>query len=436
MRGSTVRRATTVVLGLLSVTALSTTLLACTGSDGETQRPGEVNSIDGTLADSITAAVENAMQLSGSTQAIVGVWAGESGEYIQAFGEGDINANTQFRGAQTTQPMVCAALLEYVEEGRLKLEREVAKDLTRQVGIDGVTYAQLCDMNSGIADYKGTYRDIFANNPERPWAERELIAQGIIDSPLSWPGLDFHQSDTNAIILERALRLKFGLDSEELLDSKVASPAGLRDTYYPDLSSIEVSGNALTPLTYPLSDGEPVCDVETTEVPGVSPSQLAGAGAAITTVGNLNTFYREYVDGQFGGETGAKLVREQSPTRNPERDKNGEPTAEIENNWRNWSFGLEVVGPLYGRTGAITGTISTVYYDPESGFSVVVVLNNSTAGDGFARHLAMQLAALASEAGVGPAELSWTSESRAENMAKGAVCQGGETAEEEAEGGE
>src|SRR5690606_2579219 len=119
----------------------------------------------------------SAMEMSGSTSAIVGVWQSEEAAYVQGFGEG-VDANTKFRGAQATQPVVCAALLDLVAEGELTLDRKVASDIARQVGIDDITYGQLCTDTSGLADFKGGLSDIFANNPTRIWPDRELLAQG------------------------------------------------------------------------------------------------------------------------------------------------------------------------------------------------------------------------------------------------------------------
>ena len=89
------RRAGVVAISLLAAAALA--LTGCTGG-GTGAGPGEVNTIDAGLAGSIDDAVANAMQLSGSSAAIVGVWT-SSGEYVHAYGEG-INANSQIRAAQ------------------------------------------------------------------------------------------------------------------------------------------------------------------------------------------------------------------------------------------------------------------------------------------------------------------------------------------------
>lgn len=359
------------------------------------------------------------MELSGSTEAVVGVWSGD-GDYVRGYGDG-IDGSALIRGAQATQPVMCALLLDLVDQGHIDLDREITDDLTRQSGIDGITYAQLCTMTSGLADYKyGEYEDTFANNPTRPWAERELIAQGLAKSPRSWKGLNMYQSDTNMVVLERVLKVEEREDISDLLDDHVFSPLDMNSTYFPE-SGNTISGTTLNGITYPSSGGSPVCDVEPVAVPEVNPSMLSGAGATVTTVTDLKNFYEAYVAGTFGGDE-AGVVTTEIPTKNPERDDDGNPTEDLDTEGRQWTFGMEKSGPLYGRVGSITGTITAAYHDPTSGYSVVVALNNSSAGAAFIKALAFELAAISADAGSGP-ELTWTADEQRATLEERAVCQ-------------
>ncbi|GAA1627187.1 serine hydrolase [Leucobacter chromiireducens] len=406
------------VVGLVAVAALG--LSGCT-SGGLGSAPGDVNSVDEGLASGIDGAIETALALSGSTEAVVGVWSTDGGEYVRGYGSESVSGASRIRGAQATQPVMCALLLDLVDQGRVELDREISEDLTRQSGIEGITYRQLCDHRSGIADFKGPFGDLFANNPTRPWPEQELIAQGLAHSPKSWPGKDFHQSDTNAILLARVLKVETGRDIDELLAESVFEPTKMGSTYYPSMQATTVAGATMTGLSYPMSGGAPVCEAGPVEVAEVSPSMLAGAGATVTTVTDLRNFYAKYLDGGFGGEAGA-ITTEFQPTKNPARDENGEPTEDPDTAGRQWAFGMEKIGPLYGRAGSMTGTLTAAYHDPASGYSVVVSLNNSSAGAEFVKRLAQQLAAVSAAAGAAP-EMPWTAEDRAAAVAEKAICQ-------------
>lgn len=423
------RRARLTTLAALSLAALG--LTSCSGGGGPLGS-GDVNTVDGAIASGIEAAVQEAMALSGSTAAVVGVWQNDETAYVRAFGDG-VTANSRIRAAQASQPVMCALLLDLVDQGRLSLDREISKDMTRQVGVDGITYGQLCQGTSGLADFKTSIGDIFANNPTRPWNDRELISHGLARSPLSWPGLDVHISDTDTVLLGRALRIATGESLPQLLHDHVFAKAGMPSSYYPENPQTDTAlpGDGMTGYTYPLSGGAAVCEAGAVEVPKVSPSMLAGAGATVTTVTDLKNFYARYLGGGFG-EGSAELITAAVSTDNPERDENGDPLAaeegaEPDPSARLWGFGLEQIGTLYGMSGAMTGTITAAYHDPASGFSVVVALNNSTAGANFARTLALQLAAL------GGAQVSWTAEDQAAALASMAVCPAaeGETATEE-----
>lgn len=417
------RRTRFAAVALFTLTALG--LSACSGT-GQGSSDTAVNTVNAGLATSIDEAIAHALTLSGSDSAIVGLW-GSNGAYLQAYGDG-VNVSSPIRAAQASQPVMCALLLDLVDEGQLTLDRKVSEDLTRQVGLNDITYGQLCRATSGLADFKPRLSNIFINNPTRPWVDRELLAQGMAHSPLSWPGLDVHLSDTNAVLLGRALTSVTGTNLTELLHARVYGPAGMTSSSYPadPLVATALPSGAMPALTYPSSSGAPVCDAGVSEIPRVSPSMLQGAGATLTTVSDLKSFYERYLTGGFGGLTAEEITTSTS-TDNPKRDEQGNPLPPAEDavadpNAKLWAFGLEQVGPLYGMSGAMTGTLTASYHDPASGFTVVVALNNSSAGANFIRTLALQLAALASEAGNGPA-LDWKAEAQAATLTAAAICQ-------------
>lgn len=405
-------------MGLIAAAAL--VLTGCTG-DVIANGSAETKTVSDASAKRIDAAIEQAMQLSGSTEAVVGVWGTGDKAYVRGYGEG-VDANTKIRGAQATLPVMCAALLDLVDAGELTLDREVSKDLTRQPGIEGVTYGQLCDMKSGLGDFKANFKTVNTNNPTRLFPDQELLAQGFAASPTSWPGLDVHPSDTNLVLLSRALKVKLRTDLPTVLKEHVFSKAGMGSSYYPEMGENTISGNTLKGLTYPIVGGKISCEVEKpNSVPEVSPSMLSGAGATVTTVTDLKNFHSKYMSGAFGGKS-AKVVNELSPLKNPERDAEGNPTAELDTAGNQWGFGTEKIGALYGNAGSITGTLTASYTDPSTGYSVVVSLNNSSAGTGFVKALALELAALSAEEGFGP-EVTWTVDSQVEQLTKGAICQ-------------
>ena len=406
---------------MIAVSAL--VLTGCTSSE-VIPFDDNADSLSGDLTTQITDAVTAGMALSKSTQAVVGVWSAD-GELVEGFATegapGDFDANALFRGAQTTQPVMCALLLDMVNTGEVKLDREVAQDLPRQTGIGDVTYRQLCDGTSGLADFKPNIQDIYVTNPTRTWATGELIAESLVQDELSWPGLDVHRSDANAVLLGRALAVVASTDLDELLLERVFLPAGMNSTSYPEDEQFTVPGdNVLTGTAYLPG---PQCDADPVDLAEQSSTMLGAAGATFTNAGDLKRFYESYLSGAFGG-TDASIITETRSTTNPERDENGEPTSEPEESFTHRGFGVIQLGPLWGFDGALPGTISTAWHNPDTGFTVVVALNNSTAGAGFATTLARQIAAIMGEAGD-----AWTVDEMAETLAALEVCPAEEDAE-------
>ncbi|WP_255808521.1 serine hydrolase domain-containing protein [Leucobacter aridicollis] len=401
-------------LSMLAVVGL--TLTACTGSEAGTGNSDQ-NTVSPELAAAVDDAVANALALSGSTEAVVGVWQGDDKAYVRGYGEG-VTAATTFRGAQASQPVMCALLLDLVGKDQLALGRQVSKDLPRQAGIADITYAQLCDQTSALADFKGGFTERFTNNPTRSWPEQELIANGLARSPLAWPGKNVYMSDTNAVLLDRAIRLNENRDTYDLLQEHVFGPSGMTSTSYPDnFAETEIPAGSMTPLTYPSADNKPVCDAGATEITALSPTMIRGAGATLTTVTDLKDFYKKYLSGGFGDEKASKHVTEFQPAKNPDRDEEGNPKEEPDTAGTQIGFGIEKVGPLQGRAGAMTGSLTAAYADPATGLSVVVALNNSSAGAAFSQALAFQLAAISG------AELPWSAEDQGGRLSELAVCQ-------------
>jgi len=453
---SRTRRARVAALSLLTAVTLGVT--SCSngtfigGSD-------EVNTIGAGVSAELDSAIEAAMQLSASSAAVVGVWSA-SGEYVHAYGDG-LDASASIRAAQASQPVMCALLLDLVAQGTLDLDREVSEDLPRQVRIEGITYRQLCDGTSGIAGFLSpALIDVFTNNPTRAWSDRELFAHSLAHSPLAAPGTEVHPSDGAPLLLARALSQLTKTSINSLLQDHVFGPSEMRASRFPsDLAAdTTLPKGGMTGVTYPSAGGLPVCTaveptedgeegetetvtLEATPVAEVSPSMLGTAGATVSTVTDLKRFYERYLAGGFGADGSASLVTSLTvpPPPAPEEGEEGE-TAEppanepaedgkegedVEPVTDGWTFGLEKHSSLFGMSGTITGTSTAAYHDPASGFTVVVAVNNSSAGTAFVQALAFQLAAIAG------ANVDWSEEDQAAVLAELAVCQPEATEESE-----
>lgn len=405
------------VAAVSALAAVSLLLSGCTsnGSQVETQAGTPLSD---KASSAITKVVEAAMKHTGSTQALVGIWAPWEGDFVQGITTdgSDLSIDTQFRAAQSSQAVICAALLSLANDGEIKLNRKVSKDLPRQVGIDGITYGQLCDSTSGLADFKKGFTETFANNPTRMWPERELIAAGIVRSPLSKPGAEFHLSDTNTLLLGRGLALATQQPLSQILDERVFGPMGMGRSYYPSAEDLTLQDPNFKGSAYPMAAGALQCDA-VSQVEKVSNSMLGGSGGSASTVTNLRDFYADYVAGAYEAGSTKGIVTKTLPFT--------AKTAEAEQSLESWGFGLMNIGPLWGNAGSMTGTISAAYHDPKSGYSIVIALNNSSAGADYAKNLALKLTSVvAKNTSGGIGDLPWDEDAVTESLKAAAVCQG------------
>ncbi|MGG7452601.1 serine hydrolase [Plantibacter sp. T3] len=411
---------------LLTAATLATVLVGCSGpSVSDTDFPDQVS---GTLAsdttDAITAAVEAAVAQSGSSGAIVGVWAPWAGSFTAGVGTTEPGGKTKmdpsmvYRIGDTTRPMTCTVLLELVDEGKIKLTDQVHKTLPQVQGIEGITYQQLCQGTSGLGTYTPALNTQFTTNPTRNWSMAEILANGLASGTRTAPGALFGSSDTGYILLGMALEELTGQSWQSLYDHYVFSPLGMSKSSFPDASTVALPGaHPKGYLTPRIADGTYQCDAPTDETE-LSPSMVWTAGGVVSSVDDLRKFTQSFASGSLLNDSTFK-----KQWKDPVSLGEAEPT------WKSFGVGGLQVGPLRGQAGAIPGSLSAAFSDPTSGLTVVVMLNNSTLGAGFAQTLAMQLASIGAKAAPASGQkapeiaLPWSGQQMAEQLAASAmVC--------------
>lgn len=385
----------------------------------------------------LDAALVEGMDLAGASGAIAGVWAPWAGQWLASpgavgagidpatgrpAGGGALTTDMHFRIGTLTGAMTCTVLLRLVDEQRVGLDDPVSQYLTRVPGVQGITLRQLCQNTAGLG--QPDLEPLFVNNPTRQWPPLELVSGGLGSTRIGQPGRVWTLSDAGVQLLGMALEEATGDSWQQLYRRYVFEPLGLRDTTYPGPREFGL------PVAHPNGwaaaldrAGTPDCSrpVDVTEL---SNSMSGVAGGAVSTLGDLKIWSEALATGGLLSPDTAdqqwRTVREQ-----------GAPE------WRRYGLGAEQLGPLRGGAGAIPGFLSATLSDPESGLTVVVMVNDSSAGAELALALAQRLAAIAAEA---PAsadlsdpelELPWTAEEALAQMRMSAVCPAG-TAEDAA----
>jgi D-alanyl-D-alanine carboxypeptidase len=410
-----------VVAGLV---AFALVLAGC--SELPQATPDWPNQVSGPLPSSITKqlndAVSQAMTLSGASGAIVGVWAPWSGSWTAGVGTTAVKGATpmttsmHFRIGQVTTSMTCSVLLQMVDSGKVKLDDKVESLLPQMTGTSGTTLRQLCQNTSGIGDYTAELQPQFVDNPTRQWVPLELVTDGM---GAATPGstTSFTQSNAGIILLGMALQSESGQNWEQLYDRYIFQRLGMDNSSLPTVNSL----TAPAPQGYATAlntDGSPQCGT-VNDVATQSPTLSWTAGGVVSNLSDLKEYSEALASGALLSKGTAKAQWSTVPM--------GSPVP----SWQTWGLGAQQFGPLRGQVGDVPGFLTAMMSDPTSGLTVVVMLNNSSAGSSFIQNLGLKLATIAStapakagKAGKAPSiSLPWTADQTDAAMKAAAVCQ-------------
>ncbi|TFC46599.1 class A beta-lactamase-related serine hydrolase [Cryobacterium sp. TMT2-10] len=414
------RRSIRPVALVVAAVVVSGVLSGCSpDAGGGGHRKGGAFTVD--VTERLDAAVADAIGRSGASGAVVGVWADGTGEWEAAPGTTTIggteamSTEMRFRIGTNTTAMTCTVLLRLVEEGTVALDDPVATYLGRLVGVGDITLGQLCQNTSSLAGQDTEQTAQFVNNPTRSWPALELVSNGLSAPRTGAPGGTWVQSSTGIVLLGMALEQATGKDWRALYRQYIFNPLNLDDTSFPAADDLQIPGaHPQGYATQRSTDGQPNCEImlDDTEL---SISMTGVAGGVVSTLADMRTWADVLA---VGSVLGPASVEVQWST--VAQDANAPA-------WRRYGLGAEQLGPLRGRAGAIPGFISATLSDPAGGLTVVVALNNSTAGGNFALALARQLAAIATPATAAgtdrePLTLPWSEDAARADLEAGTVC--------------
>ncbi|OZC88642.1 alkaline D-peptidase [Rhodococcus sp. 06-412-2C] len=283
-------------LRILAALTVSTSLLfsGCASSD----EPSAVEATTTTPSsgnirtDDVEAALD-ALVDAGSVAAVAQVrdgensWSGAAG-LAERNGTEAASADDPVRIASVTKSMVAAVVLQLVDEGRLQLDQQV-DELLPGLLPKPVTVRQLLDHTSGIPDYLVGFdsaEQIAARSADSV-ADDELISQALAMPWPTDPGSTFAYSNTNYVLLGRIAADLDGKSIGQSLQDRVFDPLGMTDTTYPTDAAIAddaLHGYVLENGTY-------------TDVTDYDASIWSSGAAVVSTVGDMNTFFRALFDG-------------------------------------------------------------------------------------------------------------------------------------------
>ncbi|MCP1428123.1 D-alanyl-D-alanine carboxypeptidase [Microbacterium foliorum] len=376
------------------VAVLGLFLTGCTSSEPEFsyQPPSQV---DGDFpADTVTAmqdAVANALAASGASGAVVGVWAPWSGRWVTGVGTQDPGAGAEittdmaFRVSDMTRLMTCDVLYGLADEGIVGLDDPVPDHVSGVPDLTDITLLDLCNSTSGLGSSEAIAQAAWKTTPERVWAPLELASYGL-GAPRATPHTTYTNSDAGYLLLGLALERASGMTASELISAYVTRPLALSNTSLP-------SPAPAAPSTGPVMDGHYLTPVEggydcaaPVDITTLSSSTGFTDSGVVSTIDDL---------GRYMQAEAAQVLRTK---KEPNRFGSPLPQAPDAPSWFQATGGALLVGSMIGQSGWTPGYQTSAFSDPATGFTVAVVLNDSTTGGTTAMHLAWELAALASKA--------------------------------------
>lgn len=219
----------------------------------------------------------------------------------------------RFRIGSITKPFVATVLLQYVGEGRLRLDEPVATYLPDALPDElgrAVTVRMLLNQTSGLPDYDTVLyhaNDTIERYRLAFFTPRALVRHALTEKP-GTPGAAWGYSNTNYILAGMLVERLSGRRVEAEVTRRLIRPLGLRATSFPTVSPVILGPH---PRSYvPVGTPErPLVDFSV-----YTPTVWGAAGAMVSTTEDLQRFFGALVSGRVLGKEQLTQMQTTVPT--------------------------------------------------------------------------------------------------------------------------
>ncbi|MFF1875361.1 serine hydrolase domain-containing protein [Streptomyces sp. CB03911] len=319
------------------------------------------------LVAKLDAAVQQTMSQTGVPGVTVGIWLPGQGRYVKSFGVADkktgapMTEDLYVRIGSETKTFTATALLELVDEGLVGLDDPISAYVSGVPNGENITIRNLAEMRSGLFPYSADPDFITAleADPTKPFTPEQLLAYGYKHPNLSGPGTQFLYNNSNYILLGLVVEKVSGTPLAEFIHERVTEPSGLEHTLFPKGAEFP------SPHAHGYTDQTPTG--ATVDATDWNPSWGWAAGAMISTLDDLKRWAKIVATGEL-----------LSPETQAQRTKflpTGLPGA-------GYGLGLFDIQGWIGHNGSLPGYESLTLYMPETGATLVVVLNTDVLTQG------------------------------------------------------
>ncbi|MFI6519428.1 serine hydrolase domain-containing protein [Spirillospora sp. NPDC050679] len=220
------------------------------------------------------------------------------GKVNYAFGT---TADARTRIASVSKTFAAAELVKLAASGSVSLDAPVSRYLPGVVGGDAITLRMLLRHTSGLFDFTGGQPGDFGATMTQGFTYPQLLA--IVNrNPLQFtPGSRYRYSNSNTLVAAMVIERVTGLSYPAALQRDILTPLNLTGTSVP-------TGTAMPATALRGYWWNPVTSSQL-EVTGQNASRWAAGGQMVSTMSELNLFYKLLLYGWVTGSTWANEMK-------------------------------------------------------------------------------------------------------------------------------
>ncbi|MCH5671262.1 serine hydrolase domain-containing protein [Streptomyces gilvus] len=311
--------------------------------------------------------IEDVRRQAGIPGAVVGLWMPGKGCYVRASGVADkatgrpMTPGVYERIGSETKTFTATALLQLVDDHRVRLDDPVSRYVHGVPDGDRITLRHLAEMRSGLFPYSSDpdfVRDLLSD-PERSFTPRQLLAYAFKHKNTFAPGTQFQYSNTNFIVLGLVVEKVSGQRLADFVDARILRPARLHHTLLPRGTEF--------PRPHPHGYTDQTLTGEVADATHWNPSWAWAAGAMISDLQDLRRWAEVVATGSLlSPRTQAQRLR-MLPT----------GVAGL-----SYGLGLFDANGWIGHNGSIPGYETVTVYLPAQRVTLVIMINTDSTVQG------------------------------------------------------
>ena len=296
---------------------------------------------------------------------IAGIFTEEEGSWLRLKGVSDVENNArmdtsyQFRIGSVSKTFIVTTILVMADNGTLNLDDTIDNYFPDFPNGKNINIRQLCNNTSGIFDYLEDpyFNELHETAPLTKWTPQQLVEIGISHDPYFEPGMGFHYSNTNHVLLGLIVEQLTGNSVEEEIDKNICQPLSLGKTKLP--TSPYFNGSYCRGYMGLDDNGIFI------PAPDVDPSGPWTAGAMTSNYDDMRVWGKALATGTLLSE---EMHNEQLTWCGFEVESNP---------YYHYCLGVCKMGDFIGHDGSIHGYNTSMYYLPAKKATIVIYTNNN-----------------------------------------------------------